>query len=294
MLQTVGISKTVGYARRLGIGDVPSVPSLALGSGEVTLMSMTSAYSVFAASGVRRPVVLIRRVEDQQGRVLFQANPAPEQVLSPATAFLMTSMLADVVNRGTAYRARSDGFMLPAAGKTGTTNDFVDAWFVGFTPKLVSGVWIGFDQPRTIIANGFAGDLAVPLWASFMKAATAKDKPQWYTPPPGIVTSTICVSFSPETGDCEREGSEYFARGTVEPQTYVMHVPPPDGEQMVRVEIGREVPVPAIAPPPVVVSSTSPGVFEVPPSAEAAAAAAEENAPQKKRGFWGKIFGSKK
>ena len=107
----------------------------------------------------------------------------------------MTSMLADVINYGTAYKARSEGFTLPAAGKTGTTNDFVDAWFVGFTPKLVSGVWIGFDQPRTIIANGFAGDLAVPLWAHFMKAATAKDKPDWYRPPPGVVTSTICAAY---------------------------------------------------------------------------------------------------
>jgi penicillin-binding protein 1A len=263
MLQTVGISKTVAYARRMGIGSVPSVPSLALGSGEVTLMSMTSAYSVFAASGVRRPILLIRRVEDQQGRVLFQAKPAPEQVLTPATAFLMTSMLADVVNHGTAYKARSEGFTLPAAGKTGTTNEFVDAWFVGFTPRLVSGVWVGFDQPRTIIANGFAGDLAVPLWARFMKAATAKDKPDWFTPPPGIVTSPICAEFDPETGECDREATEYFARGTERTQTYVMHVPPQsppaEGAQMATVE--------------------------------EAAAPAEENAPKKKQGFWTKIFG---
>jgi 1A family penicillin-binding protein len=267
MLQTVGISKTVGYARRMGLGNVPSVPSLALGSGEVTLMSMTSAYSVFAASGVRRPAVLIRRVEDQQGHVLFQTKPAPEQVLSPATAFLMTSMLADVVNRGTAYKARTEGFMLPAAGKTGTTNDFVDAWFVGFTPKLVAGVWIGFDQPRTIIANGFAGDLAVPLWSHFMKASTAKDKPDWFAPPPGIVTSPICVEYSPETGECEREGTEYFARGTERTQTYVMHVPPaPDGQQM---------------------------ASEAPPSPAEVLAANDEGSQKKRRGFWGKVFGRK-
>ena len=84
----------------------------------------------------------------------------------------MASMLADVINAGTAYRARQSGFTLPAAGKTGTTNDYVDAWFVGFTPKLVTGVWIGFDQPKTIIRNGYAGEIAVPLWASFMKVAT--------------------------------------------------------------------------------------------------------------------------
>ena len=88
----------------------------------------------------------------------------------------MTSMLSDVVNFGTAYRARQEGFTHPAAGKTGTTNDYVDAWFVGFTPHLVTGVWVGFDKPRTIIANGFAGELAVPMWARFMKQATAQDK----------------------------------------------------------------------------------------------------------------------
>src|SRR5213075_535650 len=102
----------------------------------------------------RRPAILIRRVEDQQGHVLFQAKPQAERVLSATTAFMMTSMLADVVNYGTAYKARTEGFTLPAAGKTGTTNDFVDAWFVGFTPKLVAGVWIGFDQPHTILPNG--------------------------------------------------------------------------------------------------------------------------------------------
>ena len=86
----------------------------------------------------------------------------------------MASMLADVINAGTAYRARQIGFMLPAAGKTGTTNDYHDAWFVGFTPQLVTGVWIGFDQPKTIIRNGYAGEVAVPFWAGFMKAATKR------------------------------------------------------------------------------------------------------------------------
>ena len=154
----------------MGIGNVPSVPSLALGSGEVTLMAMTSAYGAFADDGRLHAATFIRRVEDAEGKVLFVSKPAPEQVLSPRTAFLMTSMLSDVVNFGTAYKARQEGFTYPAAGKTGTTNDYVDAWFVGFTPHLVTGVWVGFDKPRTIIANGFAGELAVPMWARFMKA----------------------------------------------------------------------------------------------------------------------------
>jgi penicillin-binding protein 1A len=291
MLQTVGISKTVDYARRMGIGTVPSVPSLALGSGEVTLMSMTSAYSVFAAAGVHRPAILIRRVEDQQGRTLFEVKPQAQQVLSPGTAFLMTSMLSDVVNHGTAYKARVEGFTLPAAGKTGTTNDFVDAWFVGFTPKLVAGVWIGFDQPHTIIANGFAGDLAVPLWARFMKTATAVDKPEWFTPPQGIVTATVCAAYVPETGGCEREATEYFARGTVPVQTYVMQQTLADGQRVAMTDGGHDAAVVASQPPPI--EPPAPAVSsEVPPSA--AVVAANEEAPKKKRGFWAKVFGKGK
>ena len=187
MLEEVGIAKTVAQARKMGMGNVPSVPSLALGSGEVTLMAMTSAYASFADQGLLRPATFIRRVEDAEGKVLFVAKHEAEQVISPRTAFLMTSMLADVVNFGTAYKARQEGFTYPAAGKTGTTNDYVDAWFVGFTPHLVTGVWVGFDKPRTIISNGFAGELAVPMWARFMKQATVNDKPDAFKSPGGLM-----------------------------------------------------------------------------------------------------------
>src|SRR5262249_23926100 len=130
MLQQVGIGTTVRYAQTLGIGDLPSVPSLALGSGEVTVASMTAAYAAFANRGyVPRPL-LVRRVEDQDGEVLFKAQDVSVRAISETTAFLMSTMLADVENAGTGARARSLGFTLPAAGKTGTTNDFRDAWFV--------------------------------------------------------------------------------------------------------------------------------------------------------------------
>src|ERR1700674_58425 len=96
------------------------------------------------------------------------------------------------MRRGTRPPARPLGFRLPAAGKTGTTNGFRDAWFVCFTPALVAGVWVGFDQPRTILRNVFAAEVALPLWASFMKAATHGDRPVWLTPPPRITTATVC------------------------------------------------------------------------------------------------------
>ena len=115
---------------------------------------------------------MIRKVEDADGKVLYDGQPKSQRAVSESTAFLMSSMLADVVNAGTAYKARQAGFTLPAAGKTGTTNDYVDAWFVGYTPHVIAGVWVGFDQPQTIVSNGYAGDLAVPIWAAFMKVAT--------------------------------------------------------------------------------------------------------------------------
>ena len=215
MLEEVGIAKTVAQARKMGIGNVPSVPSLALGSGEVTLMAMTSAYGAFADDGRLHAATFIRRVEDADGKVLFVSKPAPEQVLSPRTAFLMTSMLSDVVNFGTAYKARQEGFTYPAAGKTGTTNDYVDAWFVGFTPHLVTGVWVGFDKPRTIISNGFAGELAVPMWARFMKVATANDKPDTFKMVEGLTSVSVCrLSGKLPSPGCDRVVTEYFARGT--------------------------------------------------------------------------------
>jgi membrane carboxypeptidase/penicillin-binding protein len=107
-------------------------------------------------------------------------------VLSESTAYLMASMLQDVVNHGTGYGARQSGFALPAGGKTGTTGDYADAWFVGFTPHLAAGVWVGFDQPQQIMNRGFAAVVAVPAWAGFMKAATTGNKPDWFEQPAGV------------------------------------------------------------------------------------------------------------
>ncbi len=236
LLQQVGIPSTVAYAKNMGVGDVPSVPSLALGSGEVTLATMTAAYAAFANRGVVPNPLLIRRVEDRAGRVLYEAPTEPRgRAISESTAFLMSTMLADVINAGTAANARGLGFTLPAAGKTGTTNDFKDAWFIGYTPKLVAGVWVGFDEPRTILPNGFASDIAVPLWTGFMKAATRNDKPEWFTPPAGVTTATVCrlsgklaaegcdhAEVINDKGDTERRSlvyTEYFASGTA-PSAY--------------------------------------------------------------------------
>src|SRR4029078_6073661 len=164
LLKQVGIARTVRYAKTLGGGDRPAGAWRALGSGEVTLQSMTAAYAAFANHGMVPKPILIRRVEDLDTRVLYEAHHSSTQAISETTAFLMSTMMADVINAGTGARARQLGFTLPAAGKTGTTNDFHDGLFIGFTHKIVTGVGVGFDQPRTIRPNGFAADVAVPMW----------------------------------------------------------------------------------------------------------------------------------
>ncbi len=294
MLEEVGISRAVDQARKMGMGNVPSVPSLALGSGEVTLMAMTSAYATFADQGQLRPAIFIRRVENAQGEVLFEAKPAAEQVLSPQTAFLMTSMLSDVVNYGTAYRARQEGFTLPAAGKTGTTNDYVDAWFVGFTPNLVTGVWIGFDKPRTIISNGFAGEIAVPMWARFMKQATANDKPEAFKSPQGLSAVNVCRQSGRLPGAfCDRVITEYFARGTApteQCQDHNFYLAAQLATGLPAGSIHASEPYPTA---PVQNAANVPVPATVAPASRendvAVATSGEE--PKKKRGFWSRVFG---
>ena len=219
VLKTVGISNAVGAAVKLGLTAPPPVPSLVLGSGEVTLLSMTSAYGAFANSGKVHAPVFVRRVESSKGVVLWEHTPESHQAITPTTAFLMADMLADVVDRGTAARARQEGFMLPAGGKTGTTNEYKDAWFVGFTPTLVAGVWAGFDDPKPVAPNGYAAGLVVPIWAKFMRAATAGSPGTWLKTPADVTSVEVCMAsgLRPTSG-CAMEGVsvryEYFRRGT--------------------------------------------------------------------------------
>lgn len=317
LLNTVGIPTAVDYAQRLNVGTPPSVPSLALGAGDVTLASLTAAYGAFANGGIVRRPVLIRRVEDADGNVLYNDPGKAERAVSEATAFLMASMLSDVINAGTAYRARQSGFVLPAAGKTGTTNDYMDAWFVGFTPKLVTGVWIGFDQPKTIIRNGYAGEIAVPLWAGFMKVATKDDKPEWLTKPASVTSVNVCrISGKLPGSGCDhvdvinRDGAietrsmiytEYFVKGTQPTTVCPLHESRSFLDAIAGV-FGKET-----GPPPMPVDATGLPMPTMPartsgapaPHAPAAsptaapAAPADPEAPTKKRGFWSRIFGGR-
>jgi penicillin-binding protein 1A len=314
LLNAVGIEETVNYAAKLHIGAQPSVPSLALGAGDVTLLSLTAAYGAFANGGYVRQPTFIRRVETSEGVVLYNEVGKAERAVSEATAFLMASMLSDVVNHGTAYRARQVGFTLPAAGKTGTTNDYNDAWFVGFTPHLVTGVWIGFDQPKTIIRNGYAGELAVPIWAGFMKTATKGDKPDWFARPPTVTAINVCrISGKLPSGGCEhvdvvnRDGlvetrsmvyTEYFIKGTQPSTSCPLHESPSFLDRLAGVfgKDNKPAPLPSdqvgIALPPSVGTSAPPSPSTQSPTASAPGdkgGAAEE--PKRKRGFWSRVFG---
>jgi penicillin-binding protein 1A len=229
LMQHVGVSTTVHYAHRMGIeSDLPMVPSLALGTGEVTLLELTAAYTAFANHGKVATPRLIVRVEDARGVVLHTVAERRVQAISATTAYLMSSMLSDVVSSGTATGVRASGFKLPAGGKTGTTDDYSDAWFVGYTPHLVAGVWFGLDRPAPIMRRGFASVVAVPAWGQFMKAATAGAKPDWYEMPRDVETVTICRRSGARAVEACRNQADYPSL-SVAPAT----VMPADGHHAV-------------------------------------------------------------
>ncbi len=179
----VGINNVIQYAERFGItARLPPYLPVALGSAEITLMEQTSAYSVFPDDGVRVTPRYITKVTDYEGRVLEENYPEVKDVISARTARIMTAMLREVVLHGTAVGAAKMPF--PVAGKTGTTNDFTDAWFVGFSPAMTCGVWVGFDEKKTLGAKETGAHAALPIWMNFMSIAIAGKNPGQFTPPP--------------------------------------------------------------------------------------------------------------
>jgi penicillin-binding protein 1A len=179
----VGIHSVIDYAEKFGItAKLPPYLPVALGSAEITLMEQTSAYSVFPNDGVRVTPRYITKVTDYEGRVLEENYPDAKDVISARTARIMTSMLREVVLHGTGIAAAKLPF--PVAGKTGTTNDFTDAWFVGFSPTMTCGVWVGFDEKKSLGAKETGAHAALPIWMNFMSAAMAgKDTGQFQPSP---------------------------------------------------------------------------------------------------------------
>ena len=210
LVDAMGIDSLLNFARSVGITEeMPRNLSIALGSFSVTPLEMASVYSVFASNGMKSKPITIKYITDSKGRVLETHEPEPEQAVSPQTAFLITSMMEDVVRYGTGWRARALG--RPVAAKTGTTNDYKDAWFVGYTTNLVASVWVGFDNARTLGSQETGGKAAAPIWTSFMSSAV-RDEPEGFIPPEGIVSMVI----DPKTGLLSHGDGikEYFKEGT--------------------------------------------------------------------------------
>jgi len=179
----VGIKSVIDYAGRFGItAKLPPYLPVALGSAEITLLEQTSAYSVFPNDGVRVSPRYITRVTDYEGRVLEEDFPDVKDVISERTARIMTSMLREVVLHGTGIAATKLPF--PVGGKTGTTNDFTDAWFVGFTPTMSCGVWVGYDEKKSLGAKETGAHAALPIWMNFMSAAMAGKEVIDFSPSP--------------------------------------------------------------------------------------------------------------
>ena len=211
--QQVGTRRVLRLATQAGLDDLPDVPSLALGTGLVTPLAMTTAFAVFPNGGFSVRPRDITRVRDADGGTAMQQAVQSERTLSPAVAFQMVSMLGDVIDRGTGSPARRLGVRFPAGGKTGTTNDFKDAWFVGFSSSLVVGVWVGFDQPETIGRDAYGARYALPIWADFMQRAARVRPPGAFERPAGLEEETLCaISYLKPVDGCPIY-SEYFKEG---------------------------------------------------------------------------------
>ncbi|MDZ4816513.1 MAG: PBP1A family penicillin-binding protein [Verrucomicrobiota bacterium] len=173
--QNAGFGRVVSLAKSMGLGDnIPDYPSTVLGSFETTLTDLTAAYTSFPNEGKMRKAYVIKKIEDAKGNVLYLGQSTEQRVFSRESAGVTSGLMEMVMETGTASKARSLGFKGQGGGKTGTTNDYKDAWFVGFTPGVTCGVWVGFDDPQTIMKKGYGSELALPIWVNFVKKLPGK------------------------------------------------------------------------------------------------------------------------
>ena len=226
LLDRVGIPSAMETARKLGIRTPlqPYLP-LALGASDVTLTDMVTAYGVFANQGIRVEPRAVLRIADTRGRLVEEREAALEEVLSPELASQMVSLLEGVVQSGTGYQAKSLGH--PLAGKTGTTNDFRDAWFIGFSPRIITGVWVGYDDHRPLGPKETGARAALPIWMAVMKEAL-KDQPKEPFP---VAANLVSAEIDPASGKLARPGCpakvrELFAPARIPTEPCPLHAPP--------------------------------------------------------------------
>jgi len=215
ILQDIGVDYTIEYARKLGItAELTRTLSLALGASGVSLFELTRAYSVFANQGFLVEPVFVLKITDRDGNVLEEAASERRKVIEKDTAFIMTNLMESVVQHGTGQRIKALG--RPAAGKTGTTNDMYDAWYIGYTPEYITGVWVGFDTEAPLGKTETGAVAASPIWLGFMKQVLANESVKTFQPPDGVIFAKIDA----ETGllpvtETRKTIFECFKEGTV-------------------------------------------------------------------------------
>ena len=222
LAKDVGLSKVKSMAREAGIrGEIDETPAMPLGTVAVSPLELATAYSALAGLGRVVPHRLVLQVQGENGKEVWNADePEAATVMDAGVAFLVNDVLREALDRGTGTAARAAGFTAPAAGKTGTTNDGTDAWFVGYTPRAVTAVWIGFDNPRPIVAQATGGRLAAPVWGRVMAAAGADAAGGKWSVPPDVVERLVDPSTGlplaqgcrPDSGGAFRE---FFLRSSL-------------------------------------------------------------------------------
>jgi penicillin-binding protein 1A len=209
--QFAGLDSVQKIASTLNLGQhIPAGPATYIGSFETNLRDLAAAYAVFPNKGVRKQAYIIERIDDQQHKPIYLAAHISTPALDPSAAWMTSQLMEEVLTRGTAASARSLGFNLPAAGKTGTTNDYKDAWFLGYTSTLTCGVWVGFDQPTTIVSRGYGAALALPVWTQVMDKAAQHYPAEPLQPTMPIQRARVCsISNQLATTGCMAAGSAY-------------------------------------------------------------------------------------
>jgi penicillin-binding protein 1A len=209
--QLAGLDAVQKVATTLNLGEnIPHGPAIYIGSFETNLKDLTAAYTVFPNAGVRKQAYVVERIDDPEHRPIYRAAHISAPALDPSAAWMTSQLMEEVLTRGTAAAARSLGFKLPAAGKTGTTNDYKDAWFLGYTSTLTCGVWVGFDQPVTIIPRGYGAALALPVWVQVMNKGAQRYPPQDLQPTMPMQHALVCsLSNHLATTGCEAAGTAY-------------------------------------------------------------------------------------
>lgn len=190
--QIAGINNVRSLAQTLKFGEIPDSPVVFLGAFDTTPFTMTSAMSTFGAKGINYTPFLIDRIEHRDGRVLYQNEAHGVSIFPESVSWVTSDILSKVMDEGTGRSARNAGYTAPAYGKTGTTNDYRDAWFVGYTDKITTGVWVGLDQPKKIMDRGYGSTLALPVWTEVMKEAEKDHAAEAIPAPAGSTQTTLC------------------------------------------------------------------------------------------------------